>query len=328
LEYLEQVYRDRLPIHAYSTNDLTIGVRMLMIDQAIKKSIIQHNPKHSLGWLVYDMDTSTSVLDWSDNNCPDPNLMVVNKDNGHCHLFYGLDTPVHNNTHSSQKALRYLAGIDVALTLKLGADPGYSKLLSKNPLNDKWYTIFHRKELYTLDELAEWVDLTNIKDKRKSLDAIGYGRNWTLFNNLRTWAYRERRQGYLSQQLFHEAVLIHAHSLNADFIPLLPHSEIRSTAKSVSQWTWKRMSDEGYIAYQRTMGKLSGIRTTAIAEKLRAEIVETFLQCPKLTQFDIACIHGVSRVTVNKHLRIYKKSVKATISDKHSIPDLNLGEPV
>jgi len=312
---IEEVYRERFPTHAFATDDLMHGLRMYPKERALRKALVQHNFRHSLSWLVYDLDSETAVLDWDDRFAPAPNIITVNRDNGHAHLFYGLETPVHNYQGASEKALRYLASIDVALTGKLGADPGYSKLISKNPLHDTWLTLYMRYELYDLDELADWVDLENFQDRRRRIPNVGYGRNCTLFEKLRRWAYRERRQPYLSEEMFLEAVRNHALAINASFEPPLPHSEVRATAKSVAQWTWRKMSPEGFIERQTRLGKKGTIKAAekrkAKSEELRSAICETAKQCPSLTQEDIAAMFGVTRKTVNKHLNQSKSGVTA-----------------
>lgn len=304
---IEAEYKTRFPQHAYATNDLQFGIRMYPAAVALTKAIVQHNYKHSLSWLVYDLDRPAAAVDWDDWKTPPPNIIAVNKDNGHAHFFYGLEYPVHNYEGASQKALRYMGAVDVALTKKLGADPGYSKLLSKNPTHDRWVTIYPRSFFYDLDELADWLDLEKYQDRRKRLPAVGYGRNSILFDRLRLWAYRERRQPYLSEEMFHSAVLNHGLVLNAEFEPPLPHSEVRATAKSVARWTWRKMSAEGFRAYQSAAGKRSGSVRQNKAQELRKAIVSAVNECPALTQEDIAAMFGIRRETVNRHLKAYKK---------------------
>ena len=312
-----ETFRNRLPSHGFATDDLAYGLRFVPVVDLIQKAIIQYNWRHSITWLVYDLDSPTARFDWGDRNCPPPNIQALNRDNGHAHLLYGLRVPVHNYPETAKKPaarkkpLRFLAAIDVALTAELGADPGYSKLLCKNPLHDRWDVSYPRILLYDLDELADWVDLDKYQDRRRRLPTVGYGRNCTLFETLRIWAYRARRQPFLSEEMFREAVLHHALVINAGFSPPLPHNEVRSTAKSVSRWVWRKMSVEGFKAYQSAMGKRSGAARHAKAMELRANIIQTAIDCPTLTQADWAAMNGVTRETVNRHLR----SVTRTISD-------------
>ncbi len=313
-----ELFENRLPSHGYATDDLQYGVRFLPLQIAIQKAIIQYNWRHSIGWLAYDVDSDTARFDWDDNRSPPPNILIINPDNGHGHYLYGLISPVHNYSEAKDKPLRYLAAVDVAMTEELHADPGYSKLLCKNPLNDRWTVLFPRLELYDLDELASWVDIERYQDMRRRLPAIGYGRNCSLFETLRIWAYRARRQAYLSEEMFYSAVLNHAMVINAGFEPPLPHSEIRSTAKSVSRWTWRHMSAEGFRDRQRELGKRSGAARHEKAMDLRRSIIQTVKECPSLVQADIAALMGITQQSVSNHLRQYKR----TISDKQpfSVP--------
>ncbi len=330
------LFRQRLPSHGFGTDDLRQGVRFLPLSQLIERAIIQFNWKHSIGFLAYDLDSETALFDWYDNNNPPPNILVLNRSNGHAHYLYALERPIHNYSDAREKPLRYLAAIDVAMTAELHADPGYSKLLCKNPLSDEWIVTYPRHEVYDLDELASWVDLDAYRDRRKRLPGIGYGRNCRLFETLRIWAYRARRQPYLSEELFHGRVLCHGLSINAGFTPPLPHNEVRSTAKSVSRWIWRRMSMSGFIEHQREMGKRSGRVRKAKSLELRQRIVEAAEQCPNLVQADIAAMIGCSQQAVSYHLDLYQRTVSdkgsalsgsekdyaRTKSDKGPLPDL------
>ena len=309
-----ETYKARLPMHGYGTDDFMHGLRIYPIENLLTKALVQHNAKHSLAWLVYDLDSDTAMLDWEDNRCPAPNMIAINPENGHAHLFYGLEKPVHNYTHASPKALRYMAAIDVALTAKLGADRGYSKFISKNPIHERWLTFFPRIDLYDLDELADWLDLSKLQDRRRRLPAEGLGRNCTLFETLRLWAYRERRkdQQYFSEEYFREACLWRAFAINAEFTPPLMHSEVRSTARSVSRWTWRNMSAEGFRQYQRNVSKIAAAKRTEQSLELRRRIVETARNCPTLVQADIAALCGCDQGTVSRHLRANRR----LLSDK------------
>lgn len=312
-----ETYRDRLPTRLFATDDLKRGVRKYHVLEGVLKAIVQHNWRHSVSWLVYDIDRETASHDWIDRPIPAPNIVAINRDNGHGHYFYGLETPVHDYTGASQKALRYMGSVDVALTELLDSDRGYSKLLSKNPLHDRWVTLFPRADLYDLDELAGWVDIEKYSDRRRRLPTVGLGRNCTLFERLRLWAYRERRQPYLSEEMFHAAVRNQALIINTEFAPPLPHSEVRATAKSVARWTWRRMNAEGFTTWAQKRRERSIETRQAKARELRASIVETVRQCPALTQEDIAALHGVNQGTVSRHLRASRNAL-SDITDAYS----------
>lgn len=310
-----EVFRNRLPRHAFATDDLTQGLRLFDTAEAIRRAILQFNAKHSIGWLAFDVDRNTAAYDWDDLHCPAPNIVVVNKMNGHAHLLYGLEKPVHNYTEAKPKPQRYIAAVDVALCEKLKADPGYSRLLCKNPLHEKWIVLTPRFALYDLAELGDWLDLSKYQDRRRRLPMTGLGRNCTLFEVLRLYAYKARRQPWLSDGIYYEAVLAKAHEINAGFNPPLPHSEVRSTAKSVARWTWRRMSAEGFRKLQAKRSQIAAIKRTDRALERRAKILEAVQQCPGLTQEDIAALCGVSRWTV---MRAKPGNVATPISDKEA----------
>lgn len=308
-----EVFVERVPRHAFATDDLRYGLRMRPGTEALQKRLLQFNARHSLSWLTFDVDTDTALFDWQDRDCPAPNIIARNPSNGHAHYFYGLEAAVHAYHNASQKAQRYLASIDVALTAKLGADPGFSKLIGKNPTHAAWEVHTPRFDLYDLAELADWLDLATYGDGRRRLPTHGLGRNCTLFENLRHWAYRARRHAWLSEGLFADAVLGHALELNQTFTPPLPHSEVRATARSVSGWTWDRMSPLGFSRIQQIRGKKGGAVRRAQAAELTTAILDTIQKNPGLSQADVAAILGIARETVSRR-------VTKALSDKGSLP--------
>lgn len=310
-----EVFVDRVPWHAFATDDVRKGLRMYPGSEALQKALLQFNAKHSVSWLVYDCDSPTAVLDWEDANAPPPNIIARNPENGHAHVFYGLETPVHRYASASPKAQRFLSSVDVALTAKLQADPGFSKLIAKNPVHVRWDTHVFRLSLYDMAELSDWLDLSRYSDARKRLPAVGLGRNCTLFENLRRWAYRARREQWLAESFFSEAVLGQALFINRGFQPPLPHSEVRATARSVSRWVWARMSPLGFVRSQQVRGKKGGAVRRRQAQELARVIAQAIRQNPGLSQEDIAALCGVSRWTVYRHTRGH---VAKAISDKGS----------
>ncbi|CTT74578.1 replication initiation protein [Escherichia coli] len=98
--------------------------------------------------------------------------------NGHAHLLYALNIAVRTAPDSSVKALKYAAAIERSLCEKLCADVNYSGLICKNPFHLEWQVMEWREEAYTLDELADYLDLS--ASARRSIDKhYGMGRNAT-----------------------------------------------------------------------------------------------------------------------------------------------------
>lgn len=79
---------------------------------------------------------------------------------------------------------------------------------------------------------------------RESLE----GRNTTLFDTLRHWAYQVVLQ-QASYDIFQEAVDTKALSINGAFLDcekgILPAKEVLSTARSVGTWTWRHKDSIG-----------------------------------------------------------------------------------
>jgi len=250
-----RTFQDRLPQRPYCTNDLGQGLLIRSANQAIGFRYIQPNPPVMKGCLVYDIDRPGGIFAAEDAGLPAPSLAVENPTNRHVHLYYYVGIPICTSPSGRPGPIRYAGAIDVAFADALRADRGYSGLISKNPMHSAWAT-YPGPPLYDLEELAEYVDLEKYKDRRKHLPAYGLGRNCTLFDRLRHWAYKQVDQ-YRAAGDFEtwiKAVVIKAASYN-DFAVRLPEPEVKATAKSVGKWTWQnyfgRLPDAQFAAVQR-----------------------------------------------------------------------------
>ena len=243
-----QLFREKLPHKPYCTNDFTYGVRILPKDIAILARFIQQNQPHAQHWLAFDVDRTGAAIDWSDRNCPAPNITVKNPRNGHAHLLYALTLPVRTAPDASASALKYAAVIERALCEKLGADVNYSGLICKNPFHQEWQVVEWRRELYTLDELADYLDLSASARRRVDKD-YGMGRNWYLFEKVRKWAYRAIRQGWPVFSQWLDAVIQRVEMYNASLpVPLSP-AECRAIGKSIAKYTHRNFTPETFAQY-------------------------------------------------------------------------------
>lgn len=98
-------------------------------------------------------------MSWFDAGLPKPFWTTQNPLNGHCHHCYKLEIPLCTSEFASIKAIKYAQAVYYAYALKMGSDVGYSQLITKNPLHPQWRTTYWTKEAYTLDYLADFVDL-------------------------------------------------------------------------------------------------------------------------------------------------------------------------
>ncbi len=197
-------------------------------------------------------------MDWYDSGAPAPNIVVMNKENGHAHLLYGLEIPIRTAPDAKLHPLRYAAAIEHALCEKLGADLGYAGLICKNPLSPHWKVVTFEENLYDLGWLADYVDLSAYSNQRRMPD-YGLGRNCNLFDYLRNWAYKAIRQGWPNYEQWYEACLTRAEGYNTkSFKSPLPSGETKATAKSVARFTHREFNPTAFSAWQARQGAKGG----------------------------------------------------------------------
>lgn len=295
-------FRKSLPNTCACTQELGVTLYRTKTIAEIMRYIDPNHP-NAVNHLVFDIDRDEGILAWDDNNCPIPNWACVNPDNGHAHLGYSLASPIHFNADSSRRAQRYGSVIQKALNLKLNGDPNYHGNLTKNPLSPYWPTAVFTDTAYELHTLAEHLDLDpKDLDLRRKVEPSGLGRNCSLFDSTRFFAYRLRRksdQGWLDYSLFEWTIELHALGMNRQAFTIpLGDREVHSIAKSIANWTWNNMSPEGFKLWgdnRRAKSiRVRSARSEVRAERIR-EVAKTF---PELSQPDIAKLVGLSPRTV------------------------------
>jgi hypothetical protein len=256
---------DRLPRRPYCADDLSGGLRIRSLAQALTKPYIQINRPYLRIWSIFDVDRPGAAVAWEDAMLPPPAWAAVNRENGHAHIVYGLSAPVLVDSPDMRQApLRYLCAVEAAFRAKLDADSGYAGLITKNPVHPLWRVLRGPQRGYELGELAEYVDLPKHLPRRKP-EEVGLGRNVTLFDWLRHYAYRQIRhyKGDVRNFVVWQAHLNNKALLrNGDFQHPLDGKEVWHIARSVSKWTWRRFdisaSDARFSDLQAHRGTLSG----------------------------------------------------------------------
>lgn len=232
----------RWPRKPYCSEDKTAS-SIRTLKHALTKPYIQANPPHMRIWSIYDVDRPAAALAWEDANLPPPAWVAVDKQSTRGHLVWGLSVPVLVDSQDMRQApMRYLCAVEAAFRAKLDADAGYSGLMTKNPAHNMWRVLRGPHQCYELGELAEWVDLPKHLPKRKP-EEIGLGRNVTVFDWLRQYAYRHIRhyKGDVRNFVLWQSHLNNrALERNGDFVHPLQGNEVWQIAKSVSKWTWRR----------------------------------------------------------------------------------------
>ena len=282
---------------------------------AIKLPYIQYNPPCLVSFLVFDIDRPDAFFAWSDANLPQPNWISKNPENCHAHIGYMLAVPVCTTENASQKAIRYLARIQAAYTNALGADRGFSSLITKNPLSVEWENHIFDATPYDLNYLADFVDLEKVKTAKLN-EVFGLGRNCTLFDLVRKWAYKAIREhsdyGY---DEWHAEVLSRALNVNSAFTEPLVYSEVKATAKSISRWVWRNAADleAKFLESQAKKGRKGGKKSnssnggkarSAQYSDLRQEALKLHVQGFKVMQ--IAKQLGISRPSIYSYLKSVK----------------------
>lgn len=267
---------ERWPRRPYCTDDLSAGLRIRSLAQALTKPYIQANPPHLRVWSIHDCDYPGAAVAWEDADLPPPAWAAVNRENAHAHLVWGLSAPVLVDGLGARDApMRYLCAVESAFREKLRADAGYSGLITKNPAHPLWRVLRGPRLAYELGELSEWVDLPRHVPKRKP-EEVGLGRNVTLFDKTRLWAYVAVRRwrdakGLDAWNQWLDEVYTYALKRNGDFLHPLDAREVWHLARSVAKWVWTRgreavrKSDQRFSALQRNR-RLSDGRKRLIEE--------------------------------------------------------------
>ncbi|ENX26912.1 MULTISPECIES: replication initiation protein [Acinetobacter] len=289
-----------LPNKPYCMDEKPGYMRIRTKAIAVKKPYIQVNPPLMTIYFVFDDDKEDSALSWFDAGLPQPFWTTQNPLNGHCHHCYKLEIPLCTSEFASVKAIKYAQAVYYAYALKLGADIGYSQLITKNPLHPQWRTTYWTKKAYSLDYLADFVDLP--KKLPKKLEVVGLGRNVTMFEKGRHWAYKAIRD-YMHHNSSHEwerAVRAKIEAINSGFEQPLPLSEVKATAKSIAKWVWQHFSYGDFREIQAKRGA-KGASKGGMARSARyTELREQALQLK---------ISGVNNTEIAKQLEVSRRTV-------------------
>ncbi len=247
-------FAEHLPRKPYCTDDLTTGLQIRSLKNALQRAYIQPNGPGMIWTMVYDIDHACVNPEdwwpiWETAGLPAPNMAVMNHRTKRGHLIYLLEAGVCRTELAHLKPLRYIASIERAYTVALDADIGYAGLICKNPFNDRWQVWEIHGNPYTLAELAAYVDLTAKAARLPSnaSESFGLERNCTMFDTGRKWAYRAIREYWAPNGLdsWSKAVLERLQAINGEFPKPLPFAEVKATAKSITKWTWRNITPAG-----------------------------------------------------------------------------------
>ena len=293
----------------YCADDLLYGLQIRPKKTAINMQYIQGNQPCMLHYFFFDIDRSEAVMAWHDENLPMPYWTAQTQKNGHAHICYKLEIPLCTSEFGSQKAIAYASKIQAGLANKLGADVGYSHLITKNPFHKDWRVTFWSEQAYTLDYLADFVELPKKLSKKE--EVLGLGRNCSMFDTVRKWAYkaiREHRGGIYNTWL--DAVLKHCLSVNEAFLEPLPYSEIKATARSIAKYCWDNLSEAGFSNWQSEKARRANTKgACSLGGKARSQ------QFTDLRQQALQLhLQGMNNTKIAEHLSVSRKTITRWIN--------------
>lgn len=311
-----------LPRRPYCSDKLEDGLIIRPAIEAITKKYLQYNPPAKIHWMVFDIDRPFNRFDLDNLVLARPNILVINPINQHPHALYGLVAPVVSTDHAHINPLRYFAAVYEGYRHALQGDVGFKQLICKNPLSNAWVTDVLHDSLFDMHELAEYVDLkaasARIRATPKRYQS-GVGRNCSLFDSLRGWAYRwVDDYKALGRDSWMDRVEQQAEKLNT-FVHPLPFSEVRSISKSVGKWTWQRytgsygtkldtialaeqgLTPESFSLLQSNLGRMGMEKRWGNNDDKKSEALR--LKSQGMKQTAIAQALEVNQATVSRWLK-------------------------
>jgi hypothetical protein len=310
--------------------------RIRTAPHALTHAYIQPNSPVAYSRLVFDLDWHLNHHRFHDLplryladshaweyelGLPAPSWAAISPGKNGGHVGYELETPVGRHDHARIKPQQFLAAVENAMALKLGADLGFSGQLCKNPINAQWLLYKGPEKGRDLHELTEYIELTAKKAQTYNRAPRGeVGRNVFLFDEARFWAYDNinacRAAGYEAWQ---QSVVASAERINSasyDHLPflagrgLLPFAECKSIAKSVARWTWanhgKRILTAAFSELQAWRGTLGAAAAAKVKrERREQQIIAAIGQLTAAgkipTMCKVADLIGCSKATLSQH---------------------------
>jgi hypothetical protein len=266
-----------LPRRPLATDDPTTGLTRTSRTQALDRRLIETNPAALTSLLAVDVDHPDALIralwdraDWL------PTVVTENPTSGHAHAIWALTAPVATTEYAHRRPLALAAAVTEGLRRSVDGDPAFGGLITKNPLNGNWSTHWVTSHTYGLNELAGHLDDADLMPptswrRARRRNPIGLGRNCTIFETARTWAYREARHHWGDPDGLHRAITSTIRDLNQNFSEPLPSSETRAIATSIHKWitTKSRIWKDGPATYEATFITIQSARGKKSGQKRR-----------------------------------------------------------
>jgi Primase C terminal 1 (PriCT-1)./Replicase family. len=202
---------------------------------AVERIKIYQNDRHFL-MADYDSNQANGTTDHTHYDI-EPNIICYNPANDNHQAFWRLEDPVYCQP-SAQMSKPYLLlkAIERAFDDKYGLDKHFARYICRNALHAAVDTDWRHNKGYSLNELAEVVNLNTARIKKGNKAVKGKGRNCTVFDDLRFWAYNQDKKQFTYPQ-WQQRCYTQAVAYNA-FEDPLPPEELIGIANSVARFTY------------------------------------------------------------------------------------------
>jgi hypothetical protein len=300
----------------YCTNNFQKqGLLIRPKEQAFTYAYLQLNNHWSDTYLIFDVDRPGAALAWEDAEILAPTFVTINPSNWHAHLVFELITPVWKQ--GSEKPIKWLNAIKKGLTEILGADPGYTGLISKNPNHKRWDVLDFggRHELVELSESAEMYQRRSNRTLKALQDQFAaQGESNFLFNGGRFYGYWVGRQCANWDEL-RDKLATHLEKLCISRSAPIRKRRIEYLAKAIADWVWPRRDHFGRSGQHRRKTtdeellkirsdnayKTAEIKQAATEEKIKKAMDQFLREGRRITKAAIAREAGISREAVSRY---------------------------
>lgn len=260
---LDEVYRPQRPL---CSNQKDGGYKRRSRSDALDYAYIETNPLCVQSLIVADVDHG-DFWAFEKYDLPAPTWRASTLFADSYHAVWALRDPICLTDAARRPPVNLLARVEAGLRRAVEADESYGGRITKNPLNvahtTTWgtnnETAANSLQAYGLRELASALDYAHLLPKlyeRSALRNSGVGRNVTLFDLTRNWAYRAVKRYWNScYSEWEETVLAYTVNKNLSVIAddwgdPLPSQEVKHLSRSIAKWIWRKFTPERFSEIQ------------------------------------------------------------------------------
>ena len=229
---------------------------------------------------------------------PEPNMIVQRRSNSHSHVSWFLSKPVHRGPTAREAPLRLFARISEFYRHALGADPGYNGVLTHNPMP----SAHPHGEFVTHWDAIVRILSASWQAHPKGLALAGQADHG---GGPELRSVRRADEVGRSPANIGREVLAVARATNDGLDVPLGDGEVAGIAKSVERYrrSWIAQGRFYTEAEREAWGRVLGLRSGLVRRKGTAGRDQLMFgggsMGKRLTQAQIAALHGVSQPTVS-----------------------------